>query len=270
MSGERFTRVPERVTRALRRGDLSFDQHGVLVALLGVTDWRTDEAVFTLRGLAEAIRWERSLELLRRILHDLAQDDWIRIETPKPGSSKPWVITLTGALVGADLQGDLHASSTPEGAESWSTGGGDLHASSNGSDASDAESGSVDGIADAASSTEAPRDGGPLDVDLDVDLDVVPVDSAANGRVHDRELLEILEQARDLVDGDEGFVFICLKLFADHPRLTREDAQLVLGQFDAISHRREGDGRGTFQDYDNLPGAFYERLHALAWTGSTP
>jgi hypothetical protein len=125
---EPFSRLPWRITDALRRGRLTFNEHGVLTFLVPTIEREEGELVITLRSLADLLNWTASTEALRQTLRNLAAANWITVDVV-PGGRK-WTIGLAVARVREDtddtdesrpprdlhgrLQGDLQAESPSE------------------------------------------------------------------------------------------------------------------------------------------------------------
>lgn len=106
-SSEYFFRVPYRVLRALNRGDITFTQFGLLCFLVGAVDFRTGEAILSLRAIQDGCRWERSGDWLRKNLLALRESEWIDYDS-KAGQQRPYVIRLRDAAV----DGETPVSST--------------------------------------------------------------------------------------------------------------------------------------------------------------
>lgn len=100
-----FVRIPHRLFAALRAGDLRPSEFYALVFLIGEIDRdRHAESVeFTLAGLADACEWDWSRETLRRALHALARQCWLRIEEPKQGGKK-WSVALDRAAIDGETR----------------------------------------------------------------------------------------------------------------------------------------------------------------------
>jgi hypothetical protein len=95
---ETFFQVPHRVIQALNRGELTFPQFGLLCFLTGATDYRTREAVFSLRALQDGCRWDRGSDWLRKNLIELRELGWIQYDS-RAGQQRPYVIRLRRAAV---------------------------------------------------------------------------------------------------------------------------------------------------------------------------
>src|SRR3954451_5600870 len=72
-----FERLPCEVAESLRRGELSFRQHGLLTYIIGSIDWTRGDYARTLVAFMADIGWELSDETLRADLADLKQQGWI-------------------------------------------------------------------------------------------------------------------------------------------------------------------------------------------------
>jgi hypothetical protein len=108
-----FARLPFRIDQALATGDLTFDQAAVLVLLavriqragtIGVEESGSPEVAFTLRGLKDALAWEKSPDTLGRVLHSLRKGGWIAFPEVTQGQRKPYVISLAGAAIDGTLE----------------------------------------------------------------------------------------------------------------------------------------------------------------------
>jgi hypothetical protein len=98
-SNDRFARIPERFTRRLERGEVSFDGYGIMVFLVARCDPKTSEWVGTLVVLQDGLRWKRTPQHLRDELRRLKRLGEIDFDV-KQGQRDPWVIGVTGASFG--------------------------------------------------------------------------------------------------------------------------------------------------------------------------
>jgi len=96
----KFARIPERVALARRRGELSFDEHAVLVLLVEDADYRSGEVVGTLRSFADGWGWHKSLKQLGRVLHALRDVHHEIAFDVEERQRKPWVIGVVGSGFG--------------------------------------------------------------------------------------------------------------------------------------------------------------------------
>jgi hypothetical protein len=92
-----YATLPYRVHDALRRGDLSFEQFGILAYLTGAADYRSHEVTVTVGSLADGLQWPHSDDKLRRDLKAVKDGGWIDYEV-RERQRRPYVIRVTGAL----------------------------------------------------------------------------------------------------------------------------------------------------------------------------
>jgi hypothetical protein len=76
-----FERLPREVAEALRRGDLSFRQHGLLTYIIGSIDWSRGDYARTLAAFAADVDFPESDETLRTDLKALKDGGWIAFES---------------------------------------------------------------------------------------------------------------------------------------------------------------------------------------------
>jgi hypothetical protein len=94
MGGDRFARIPERLTEMLKRRELTSDHYLVMTFLVAEADYRTRQATFaSLKSLEEGVWWQRSGQHLRDVLHELRELGEIAYERSQ-GSRDPYVITI--------------------------------------------------------------------------------------------------------------------------------------------------------------------------------
>jgi hypothetical protein len=109
----KFARIPERVSQARERGDLSYDEHAVLVMLVEDMDYRNGEVVGTLRTLADRWGWKKTHQHLRNVLHALRDRDEIAFEVQERQKT-PWVIYVVGDGFGVDCKASAKRKSTAD------------------------------------------------------------------------------------------------------------------------------------------------------------
>jgi hypothetical protein len=95
-----FSRHSQRIAQALELHELDYNAYAVLSFLVDRIEapFRNSKAVYTLQGLADALRWPHSLEWLRQKLQELEGQNWITIETRR-GPQAPWIFRLKGAAI---------------------------------------------------------------------------------------------------------------------------------------------------------------------------
>jgi hypothetical protein len=89
----RFAAVSIDFQFALERGEITLDQWALGAYLVGKVDYRRNEASLTLRGLADACGWTKSMEALRVALGGLRDAGWIRYDSIQ-GKRSPYVFSL--------------------------------------------------------------------------------------------------------------------------------------------------------------------------------
>jgi hypothetical protein len=99
-----YSRHSERIARALQLGELDYHGYAILSFLVDVIDLpgRSGEAIFTLEGLSDGLKWPLGPERLRQKLHELRRDGWIDFDEPRRGPAASWVFRLAGAALDAD------------------------------------------------------------------------------------------------------------------------------------------------------------------------
>ncbi|HEY8777918.1 MAG TPA: hypothetical protein VIM23_03140 [Gaiellaceae bacterium] len=96
-SQDLFAQLPLRLHEAVRRGELTFHQFGLVAYLVGAADYRTGELATTVAALADAIQWGRSDDTLRRDLQALKAAGWIDYSVQER-QRRPYILKLVGAL----------------------------------------------------------------------------------------------------------------------------------------------------------------------------
>jgi hypothetical protein len=93
-----FAQVPLRLCDALRRHEITIEEFGLVAFLAGECFRSGGTATYTVRGLMEAVGYQRSDDTLRRSLHRLRDDGWIEFDVAERQRT-PLVFSLTGAGV---------------------------------------------------------------------------------------------------------------------------------------------------------------------------
>lgn len=93
-----FAQVVLALSDALNRRDLTFPQFGLAAFLALDADWRTGEAVYTLRALTDAVAWPWGPDKLLDDLKALRRAGWIEFDS-RQGQRKPYVFRVTTKLV---------------------------------------------------------------------------------------------------------------------------------------------------------------------------
>lgn len=97
-----FARIPERIALKLRRGELTFDEHAVLVLLVQDADYRTSEVAHTLRAFADDWSWTKSPKQLGRVFYSLRDKHGEIAFEVDERQRGPWVIRIVGDGFGMD------------------------------------------------------------------------------------------------------------------------------------------------------------------------
>lgn len=106
--GKDFERLPRAIALALSRGNLDFQEHGILTFIIGSIDYRLEEYINTIDGLAGALQWPSSKDWLNRKVAGLRRKGWLAYSTRR-GPHAPYRFTFGPRLKEALTNGTAAA-----------------------------------------------------------------------------------------------------------------------------------------------------------------
>ncbi len=213
-----FARIPERFTRLLEHGTISFEAYGMMVYLVARCDYDTGRWVGHLSALKPATGYRLTVEHLRQVLWALRDLREISFEV-RQGQRQPWVITIIGDGFGLPSAATSTEPPSEEGAEFGSALEVDLQ---RGADEHPGNPDDDRGRGTSRPPTAACASGADLDLDQDQGQDhsLPPTAKAAsassrNGGLQADDIKELEELVEILCDRDENTLVTFRRNFSD-------------------------------------------------------